>query len=357
VTAGGTEPLTGPWASALERGRGAYNARFALARRTMPGLDEHALLELLRGLDPAIRACHAHDAAALDRVADALFDAAVELAGRSIAGPSARSSAVDAGWRAVLAAAPRQVCLDPRRVAAAVANALTNLAECPGARIDAWVRSMTALAALADDVATWLGAGTVAAWLSGVAHARAGALAVCASLPVPAAALALGMDAATPAETLGRVLERLRVDPWAWPAAVATAQEPPSSLKVIAFAGGFRGFAAGPFVAPPRVGWHDGAFVASDGLRTFFVHANIGGVTFTPAGSAPLAAAAAAGITPAIPAAITLTADGAVQRGDERRDLPMLAHATSWVSDGATLLATRAISHRIAVVVHGGYGS
>jgi hypothetical protein len=343
-----SEPLAGPLAEALARGRGAYNARFAIARRSTPGLEEHAFLELLRGLDGIVRAAHAHDAAVVDRVTEALFDAALQLAGQGLAGPLARTPEVDACWRTLLEAAPRLLCADPRRVVAATANALTSLSACRGARLADWTRGMAALATRAPDVDAWLEAGKVAAWRAGMAHARAGAIALCARLPPDLAALALDLDASTGAEAMARVVERLEGDPWAWPAYVASGQDVPVGIKYITLVGGFRGFGTGPFLAPPRVGLRDGVFVLSDGERAWELHIDFFGATLVPCAPEPGAAHAQG--------ALVLGDDGEVRLGEQRRTFPGMASPTSWASTDTTLVATRGISHRAAVVARSGYG-
>lgn len=343
-------PLTGPLAEALARGREQYNARVAAAR-VAPALGPE-LLAVLRGLDPVVRAAHARDPAVVDTVVSALFDAAVELVPKGVLGPGTRAPEIDAAWRALLAVSGRMLVADPRRVVAATLNALTTLGGSRGARLGDWVATMAALAERAADVEVWLRAGVVAAWRSGLAHARAGALDACALLPPDLAALALGLDAATGAETMTRVVERLRADPWAWPPHVASGEQPPLGVKMICYVGGFRGFGyGGRFIAPPRVGLRDGVFVVSDGERVFELHADFFGATLVPVGPA------AHGFEPPhARGALVLAAGGEVRHGEHGRTFPGLAEVTSWASTDLTLVASRPISHHLSVVARSGYG-
>jgi hypothetical protein len=346
---GVSAPVAGPLAEALARGRSAFNARVAAAKHESPGLDEGALLELVRGLDPAVRAAYALDAGCADRVTEGLFDAAIELVARRIAGPGARHPEVDAGWRALLATAPRLVRADARRVAAALANALVNLAACPGARVSEWTEGMRTAADLAGDVDAWLDAGKVLAWRAGMAHARAGALEACATMAPELVVVALGWTASVAAGAIAAVVAGLRADPWATPGALADGAPRDASLRLVTMVGGFRGFEAGPFLAPPLVAHHAGALLVTDGERAWELHADAFGATLTPAKVFEGGAQDSAGAT--------LAPGGEVRLGEERRVFAILADASSWAATPSTLVATRACSHRIAVVARAERGS
>lgn len=340
--------VTGPLAEALARGRAEYNARVAAARRSTPVLDDGALAATLRRFDSIVRGVHAHAADRVDSVVSALFDAALLLVPSGGLGPGARRPELAEAWRAVIEAAPRLLCADPRRVLAATFNALTHLSDTPGTRPADWVRAMSALAALAPDVGAWLDAGVVAGWRAGLAHARAGALDVAGRLPATLAAVALDLDAVTPPDAMERVIARLREDPWTWPPHVVSGEEHPVGLKLVCYVGAFRGFGTGRFIAPPRVGLRDGVFHVSDGERTFELHADFFGATLTVVGPATE--------PPHTRGAVTLEPGGAVVWTDQRRVFPGLADVSSWASNDFTLAATREISHQIAVVARSRYG-
>lgn len=342
--------LCAPFAEALARGRGSYNARVAAAGRASPGLDDAAVAAALRSLDGVVRAAHALDPAAVDGVVAALLDAVVELVPRGVVGPSARRPEVDAAWRALLEASPRPLCAAPRRAVAAAINGLARLTDTPGARLFDWARAMAALAGRARDVDAWLEAGLVASWRAGMAHARAKALEACGRLPPDLVAIALDLDAATDALAVARVVDALRADPWAWPPHVASGQAPPVGVKFVCQAGGFRGFGTGGrFIAPPRVGLADGVFVLSDGERAFELHVDFFGATLVVIGPAFDPTPARGGLD--------LLTGGVVQCAEGRRAFPALASVSSWASTDRTLVATQAISHRVTVVARSGYGA
>jgi hypothetical protein len=343
-------PLAGPLAEALARGREEYNARVAAARLS-PALGP-ALLAVLRGMDPVVRAAQARDPVVVDAVVSALFEAAVELVTKGVLGPGARLPELGATWRALLGASGRMLVADPRRVVAATVNALARLAACPGARLGDWAVTMAALAERAADVDAWLKAGVVASWRSGLAHARPGALDTCALLPADLAALALGLDATTSAETMARVVERLRADPWAWPPHVASGEQPPLGVKLICYVGGFRGFGHGDrFLSPPRVGLRDGVFLVSDGERAFELYADFFGATLVPVGPVD-----ASFEPPHAHGALGLAPGGEVRHGEHGRVFPGAAEVTSWASTDLTLVAARPSSHRLTIFARSGYG-
>jgi hypothetical protein len=343
-------PLCAAFAEALARGRATYNARVAAGKRAAPGLDDAALAAALASLDGVVRAAHALDPGAVDGVVGALLDAAVELVGKGVVGPAARRPEVDAAWRALLEASPRPLCTAPRLAVTAAINGLSRLADTPGARLFDWARAMAALAGRARDVRAWLEAGLVASWRAGLAHARASALEACARLPPDLVALALDLDAATDAAAVARVVEALRVDPWAWPRHVVSGEEPPVGVRFVCTTGGFRGFGAGGrFIAPPRVGLVDGVFVLSDGERAFELHVDFFGATLVVLGPAFDPTPARGGLD--------LLTGGHVVCAEGRRVFPGLASVSSWASTERTLVATSPISHRVTVLARSRYGA
>jgi hypothetical protein len=344
-------PITGPLADALARGRDAYNARVAAAK-VSPAIDGQAVLATLRGLDPVVRAVHARDPAVVDTVVSALFDAILEVVPKGILGPGARVPELESAWRVLLSASSRMLCAEPRRVVAATLNALTRLARVRGTRLADWVETMSVLSERAGDVDAWLRAGVVAAWRSGLAHARAAALDTCALLPADVAAVAVGLDPATNAETMATVVQRLRTDPWAWPPHVAEGEQPPLGIKLVGYLGGFRGFGAGgPFIAPPLVGLRDGVFVVTDGERIFELHADFFGATLIP-----VEPVGPGFVPPHAHGALVVAEGGEVRHGEHARVFPGAASLSSWASTDLTLAATRPISHQVALFACSGYG-
>jgi hypothetical protein len=311
--------------------------------------DVESLGEAVRGLDGVVQSAHALDPAAVDALVSALFDASLGLVRWGLLGPRARRPRIGSTWLALLEAAPAMACADPARVVAATANACASLAEVRGARLADWAGQMVAMASRASGVDDWLRAGVVAAWRSGLAHTRAGALEVGATLPPELSALAIGLDAATPPDVVARVLERLGTDPWLWPPDVVCGTEQPPAIKFVCRIGGFRGFAPeGRFLAPPAIGLRDGVFVACDGERTFELYADFFGATLVPVGPASQPAPGHG--------ALALGEGGEVRHGDLSRVFPGFAKNTTWVSTDTTLVVATAPSHHLTVIARSGYG-
>ncbi len=244
------------FSAALRARRERYNTLFAEARHYQPQLDGPAFGALLRStVGPLVEAAAAAAGNAED-VTDALYLLALDLYGHGMLGPERNDPWVSEAWRA-LAGFGRPLARAPRRFAGAVSNALRNLGQTPGAQPRAWLDGLRACAVLTDDPETLLQAGQVLAWRCGMAHYRAGALAVIETLPAPLAARALGLadSAGIPA-----ALARLKADPWHDPGQPAHSPR----LARVARIGGFRGF-GGAFLAPPVVTLIEGELHARDG--------------------------------------------------------------------------------------------
>ena len=201
----------------LRRGRDRYNTKFAAARRTYKALSGEVLGAHLQGAVEPIMAALAREASpvTLDKTFDALYDISLELIGKEFFGAQTRYPALLEGWLKILPAVPRLLADAPRRVAGAVTNALYNLSVQRTARPDFWQAEILRLAPLCADAAMFLTVGQIAAWRSGLAHYRAGALAAARGLPenVARAALGLGPDAPPVNESLARLEADLWLDP------------------------------------------------------------------------------------------------------------------------------------------------
>jgi hypothetical protein len=259
--------LSPPLARALAAARPRLNAEVAAARRARTGFDLDALAAALRTrVDPLASAVEAVAADRTAAVVDAAFALTVELVAHALAG--ARRELVDRVWREVAVPLATTVAERPAPVLAMLTNAVLTLDATPGARAEAWMTRMAALAPLlcADTMAA---AGQVVAWRAGMAHYRAGALAAADELPEPLALAAVGAS--------GRwadVRAALAADRW-W-----TPEPRPAGTGVRV--GGFSGF-GGPFGSPPAVrAAADGFFVRS-GERTHLLIADAWGATLHPA--------------------------------------------------------------------------
>jgi hypothetical protein len=340
-------PIAAPAASpalaaALRAARPELNARFGHARRRMPGLEGDAFGAFVVGaIGPIVDAAAEVARDRAGEVAYAAYDVALELVGQRLAGAGARDPRVGAVWSRLLAGAPRQVLVDPPRVALAAANALVQLAGTPGARPEAWGDEMIRLASSAPALGAWLAAGQVLAWRAGLAHYRASALALLARLPVPLASALLGLP---PAADPAAVLARLVADPWFDPARPALAA---GGVRVAARVGGFRGL-GGLFVAPPRV-CGGPQLVVTSGDEGWVLCADACGASFHRASDGELAAAHAADGGVALPAGVALVGN-TIEHPGGRIALPVRGAITSVARVGSTLAITGADTHAVVLL-------
>ncbi len=323
---------------ALLARRERYNALFAEARHYQPQLDGAAFgLVLLESVAPLVEAAAGAGGDA-ETVTDGLYAVALELYGHGMLGPERNDPWVTAGWKA-MTGLTRPLGVAPRRVAAAVSNALRNLGQTPGARPQDWLDGLRACAGMADTPETLLKAGQALAWRCGLAHYRTDALAILAALPAPLAARVLELpDGAKVAEALFR----MAVDPWHDPRQPARAPQ----LTRVARIGGFRGF-GGVFLAPPTVTLIDGELHARDGNAeggVWRVCADAFGATFHRTVIDKWTEAGTRG------SPFKLVKGRVSKIGAGEADFPDLAVVTSVAATATTLAATTPLSHYIWLV-------
>jgi hypothetical protein len=340
--------VSGPAADALRDGRQRFNALFAVARQAHPVLDAGFFAaQLARRLPPAVEAADALLPGSALPVAEALFEALLELSAAGRLGESA--AGLDEVFDVVLPACAGHLTRVPRTVAAAICNAYLQVAAVPGARTAQWCSLLATAAPQAPSIEALLDAGLVAAWRAGMAHARTAALDALRRLEPHVAGAALGMAGLTTED-----LDALVASRWSGPApappvgVAAPAAEPAGGgrerLAVVGRVGAFRGFGGG-FLVPPRVlGVEDGVFAVEGGTGVWWLHADRFGATLRR--GAPEAAGGGSG-------ALRIGPDGAVTvEGVAELTLavPALAGATSAVSSADTLAATTAGSHSVVLV-------
>jgi hypothetical protein len=267
--------VSAPLASVLASGRAHFNARVAEARHRHPAFDAAAFAVFVRtGLD-AVAAAVA--ATSPDRTASVVMDAydiALELVAQGLAGPGARSDAVDRAWTHVAPRVPRLLADAPADVLGLLSNAALRLAAEPAARVDEWLATMTDLAAHADSLDILRALGAITAWRAGLVQYRDAALRSADVLPAP---LALRAVAADDGVAWASVREAFRADPWWSPEPsrrVAVAQ----GIDV----GRFTGF-GGVFAQPPVARAHAQGFVVRSGERHHLLLADAYGAVLLPA--------------------------------------------------------------------------
>lgn len=326
-------------ADVLERGRERFNARFAFARRQNRRLDPAQFAELLRtdvaAIVDAVAAASPGDEHAVGGV---LYDVALDLLGRDLLGPAARTSGLEQVWRELLPRIPTLLAGAPSRVVAACSNAAFNL-EAEGRAASPWIETMSELAGVCPDPETFLQVGQVVAWTSGLAHYRETALARWRELPRELKLRALGV--AGRRVSLPELEERLD-RPWFHPGDDA------DGLRVVARVGGFRGF-GGVFLSPPEVVVRDGLLYAYDHEFCWSIHADAFGTTLKR-----FAPDLPEGDPGPDPAAFSLDVGGRVSRaGGTSQVFPRLANASSSAATEHTLAITLPSSHHVFLVAGG----
>lgn len=216
-------------ATVLRTARADFNARFAAAKRIHPTLDQAAFTTFVHEqIDPLVQLAPEEHRFEVVEVA---WDHGLELVARQLAGPQARHPWINETWRRL----GNRLAATPRRLIPALSNAAQQIAATPGARPRQWLDLVEEVGKAGVENETLLQAGQVAAWRSGMAHYRDGAVRLIAALDPAIARLALG--ASSPG-----FVEAAVAGPWVEPPARDT------GLRV----GGFRGF-GGLFVCPPLV--------------------------------------------------------------------------------------------------------
>lgn len=317
------------FAAALAAGRGAFNQRVRDARRRYPALRTDVLRRFLEEeVDGVVAAV---DPARAGAVAAAALDAALELVGRSLVGPAARTGTPAAVWRTLLPRCAPLVGAHPEVVPAMLTNAAIHLNTLPGVRVAEWIALLAALAPRIATVDELRRAGQVAAWRAGAAHFRLGAIAAADALPEALALAAFGTDAG---DSWPALRERIADDPW-WTAdgaGVAAGRE----------VGGFTGF-GGAFGAPPEVRAGADGFVVRAGERCHLLLADAYGAVLLGARPEDFDAAAPGGCDFAVAA-------GVLTVGARRIALDLPADGLAVCASGATLAIASPYTHAIRVL-------
>jgi hypothetical protein len=274
-------------------------------------------------------------------VLTALYDVTLDLFAASLLGENARLPLVERLWHELLPRTTGLLARRPQQVAGSLCNAMFQVANQPGAKPDVWLERMASAATQCGKVSELLEAGKLAAWQAGMAQYRSAALESLTRLPASLGATLLGLPSTTTPEQLAAALERLAKHPWL--TAESALQEPPepASLSTVGTVGAFSGF-GGVFARPPIIDCRDGRLVASDGSLEWELFADAYGTWFRRLGPSPKRRVA----SPGQPAA-SIDRRGTLRWNGLSLELPFLAEASSFASDGATLGVTTATSHHL----------
>lgn len=267
--------LSPAFVQALTAGRPQFNARVAEARHRYPGLDNAAFGTFLTDhVDPLVVAVAAVAPDDVGRVVVTAYDVALDLVGQGLVGPGARSAFLNRIWSDVVPSYARLIAHDPLAVLGALVNAALNVEKIAGARAQAWLGSMRSAAPSIESIAHLHAVGIVAAWRSGLAHLRAGAIRAANELPE---ALALSLVGAATAGHWSGVHDRLLADPWWVPDEADDAR-----LHRRSEIGAYIGL-GGSFCVPPQVRATQDGFVVRSGERYGFLVADAFGAVLHPA--------------------------------------------------------------------------
>jgi hypothetical protein len=335
--------IAGGLADALLRGRDRFNTKFAYARRIYPSLDPDVFKEhLLRVVSPIADAVAAVAPGRLDAVVSALYDVSLDLIGKGLLGNETRYPALTKSWSQLFTSLPHLLASDPRRVAGAVSNAIYNLSVVPTARPTFWIDAMLAIGRGSVEVESFLEAGKVIAWRSGMAHYREGAIVACRNLEPELARAALGVPA-TNTSDISMVLEKLMADPWLAPASAGLDAPARKALRLVSAVGAFRGF-GGDFERPPKVTRSDGQFFVYDGENCWTFTADLFGATLHRQGPKATPAKNEDG------SSFEIDKRGRVTKGDYAAVFAEVADWTSFASNEHTLAVTIPVSHSVYLI-------
>jgi len=258
-------------ARALAEGRSQFNTRVVEAKRRYPSLDTAAFGAFLQiAVDPLINSVASVAPERTAAVTAIAYDIALDLVGQGFAGAGTRSLLLDRAWRVVTPQYARLIADRPLEVLGNLTNALIHVEKMQPRRAGEWLQRMHDLAPHAQSVGHLRALGQIAAWRSGLAHFREGAIRVAAELPAPAALAAIGAPAEMQWAT---VHDQLLANPWWQPGGDGAS---PITL------GAFSGF-GGAFKAPPELRALGANFVVKSGEHYNLLVADGCGAILLPA--------------------------------------------------------------------------
>ncbi len=334
--------ITDPFAQTLLANRARFNAKFAEARHFKPKLRADAFAEHLRSVvAPIVEAVARESPTAATETVEALYDLSLDLIGQEFLGPTSRYPAITEGWRTLLPSLPRHIAAAPQAVISAVTNALYNLSLEPSARPGEWMKLILKLAPLCSDADALLKAGQVAAWRSGLAHYRRGALDVCRTLDEKIARAVLDIPQ-TNTLPVTAILDHLQINPWLNPSAITQLPIPNNQLQIVARVGAFRGF-GGLFIAPPLVFPAGDHFIVTDGEGSWLLTADCFGATWHRTEAQP--------VDKKNTTRLAINRNGQVSvDGKPAKEFPELANSQSSAANAVTLAVTTPLSHAVTLV-------
>ncbi|WP_306392564.1 hypothetical protein [Telluria beijingensis] len=325
------------FADVLAAGRSSFNDRVRETERRFPAFRADTFLWFLKeGVDPVVVAVDQLDRSRLSAVVSAGYDVALELAGRALVGPSARSPALGEAWRSLFPHLAGLIAAQPATVLGLLSNAIIHLEGIGGARVGQWTDELALLAPHLQSVEQLRVAGQVLAWRAGAAHFRDGAMAAAAALPEGLALRAFGALAWSGWQAFRQDAEH---DPW-WSGGDPHAMR---ERRV----GGFSGF-GGPFAMPPEILAAGEAFLVKSGDRHCLLVADTYGAVLRPADAEEFAFASVDA-----PRCAYKVRDGVLLVGSRRIELDVPEPGLVVCATAATIAIASPYTHTIRLLARG----
>lgn len=325
------------FADALAAGRSSFNHRVREAQRRFPAFRADTFLRFLEEcVDPVAVAIEQLDRSRLPAAVLAAYDLALELVGRALVGPSARSPALGEAWRSLFPHLAGLIAAQPAKVLGLLSNAIIHLEGIGGARVGQWTDELAALAPHLQLVEQLRVAGQVLAWRAGAAHFRAGAFAAASALPEALALRAFGAGGSSAWQAFR---QHAGHDPW-WSGGDSHAMR---ERRV----GGFSGF-GGPFAMPPDIRAAGDAFLVKSGDRYFLLIADAYGAVLRPADAEEFDIASATD-----PRCDYKMRDGVLWVGSQRIELDVPEQGLMVCATAATIAIASPYTHTIRLLARG----
>ena len=343
-------------AGILRSGRAEFNRQFAEARRLRPDLDAAAFQEFMRTtVDEIAGMIESSASSSLSSVITAAYEIGLELVGQKLAGPGARTSVIEQGWKRLAPQIAPLIAAAPARILGSISNALHNLSSTPGARPMEWLDTMVRLGPkllsvgesptsgpggasipASREIESFLRLGQLAAWKAGMAHFRKGAIAAADELPEDIVLAALG---ARQGSDWATIRKGLLASPWFDPESDGEAAKNGEPV----FAGAFRGY-GGLFIDPPRVAAAGDDFLVRSGDESWLLTADRYGATFHRATISEFEAASCA-----------RREEAKVEQGiavwkNRKIEVPEMGNPTSVAANETTVALTSGLTHAVMLI-------
>jgi hypothetical protein len=263
--------ISSPLTEALKSGREQFNSSIAEARHRFVNFNTDAFVDFLtHHVDPIIVAVNAISSEFVLPVTVAAYDLAIELISKNLAGPSAKTSAVNDAWLLCGPAYAQLIIKDPYQFLGSLTNAVLKIEGVEGARPNQWIQEMHDISNLIENFEDFYVVGNVIAWRSGLAHLRKMALHAADSLTKEMALAAVNAKNFPDCEALYDLYLK---DPWA-----CTKSKQGKEHQTI---GKFVGF-GGAFMEPPDIRIIENSFYLKSGDKYFELFADSFGAVLIP---------------------------------------------------------------------------